>query len=263
MTGPFTIEVRLTGGDVHPATVGARDAAVLIAAVETMIASMLPDDGRADEVLVSLAGLAADGFALMFASPQPEIVEAAFARVIESFQGGSLDMLPPRTVEALRGALRITRKHGASLELSAPQSRRGAPLRRAAFPPDLTVYAPEEATLRAACTLYGAVIRVGGEESPRARLRLINGQVITCDLARRRGWALARDLGGRLYQVVGVRGEARVRISDHALVGYRIDRLLPYVPIGIDRALDSLAEAAPVAFSSAAAVPADLREDDL
>jgi hypothetical protein len=256
---PYTLAVRLTGAAISPERVSAHDAAVLIDAVETVIASVLPAHVPAGEVLVSLSGVEADGFTLLFSAPAaPGVVAGAFTQVVEAFQSGRLDGLPPRAVEALRAALRVTRKHGAGLELiesGSTRDRRRAALTDAALPDRDT------ACVRGTTTLYGAVIRVGGEDPPRARLRLINGAVITCDLARRKGWALARDLGARLYQTVGVRGEALTRVSDRALIGFRIDRVLPYAPNALDRALDSIAAQSPRVFSQPDGAPADLREE--
>lgn len=96
--------------------------------------------------------------------------------------------------------------------------------------------------MRGTTSLYGMVIRVGGEEPPRARLRLLNGRTITCELAHRKSWALAQILGARLYQVVGVRGEAVTSVADRSLISFRIDRLLPYGMVGIERALNGIAE---------------------
>ncbi len=267
MIAPYMLEVRLTGDDMRPDRVSARDASVLIAAIETLIASILAADPTApadpsdrDAVIVSLAGLRPDGFALLFASPHPDQLTGAFDQVIDCLQRGTLDSLPTRAVEALRGALRVTRKYGATLELSATHAGRDR-VHRTAFASDLVIK-DHDAAVRGTRSLYGAVIRVGGEEPPRARLRLLNGDVISCDLARRKGWMLARDLGARLYQVVGVRGEARIRISDGALTAFRIERVLPYVPIGIERALDALAAASRAAFApGVTGAPTDLREE--
>jgi hypothetical protein len=257
---PYSIAIRLTGNAITPERVSAHDAAILIDAVETLIVSVLPSDVLSSDVLVSLSGVGADGFSLLFSAPAaPGAVAEAFGQVAAILHSGRLEGLPPRAVEALRAALRVTHKHGAGLELierAGVRDRQRAALIDAALLPSRDV-----PCVRGTVTLYGAVIRVGGEDPPRARLRLLNGAVMTCDLARRKGWALARDLGARLYQLVGVRGEALTRVSDRALIGFRIDRVLPYAPNAVERALDSIAAQSPRVFSQSQTLPVDLREE--
>ena len=41
---------------------------------------------------------------------------------------------------------------------------------------------------------------------------------------------MAQTLAQRLYKMVGVRGEARIRLTDHAILYMRVDDIVPYNP---------------------------------
>ncbi|MCK6579878.1 MAG: hypothetical protein L6Q98_17445 [Anaerolineae bacterium] len=257
----YHIEVRLTGREFSAERVHARDAAALIAAVEALLTAVLPQIAGApageNDVVISLAELRPTGYALVFTAPQSGVVERAFAHIAETLRAGRVDALPARAVDGVREIRRIARKYAVEVEFAGRSGRRGT--QRAAVVPDTRIDSPV-VVLHGTTSLYGVVVRVGGEEPPRARLRLINGRTLTCELAHRRSWALARELGGRLYQLVGVRGEAITNTADRSLISFRIDRLLPYSMTGIDRALNGIAEAAGDSF---AGLPDDLTSGEL
>lgn len=242
--GGYTIEVRLAGRDLPPTGINARDAAALIAAVEGMLAAVVARQMRSElneaDVVISLAELRPSGYALVFSTPKPGVVETAFAAVINCIDTERFELLPSRAVEGIREVRRITRKYGVEVEFAGRDGGKKTAHKASIRP--TTHIETEPAGIRGTETLYGMVIRVGGEEPARARLRLLSGGVITCDITRRKSWMIARELGARLYQIVGVRGEARYNIADHALLHFRIDHVLPYSETSIDRALTALSE---------------------
>jgi len=81
-------------------------------------------------------------------------------------------------------------------------------------------------------TVYGVLTNIGGDDPPRATLRLPDGTPLTVNLTRSRnkGISLARQLAQRLYQVVGVRGEATVRLTDHVITHMLVTEVVPYAP---------------------------------
>lgn len=258
---PFTIEVCLNGRELPPDRVNARDAAALIAAVEAMLSAVVARDLGVElnetDVVINLAELRPSGYALVFTTPQPGVVERAFASISESVDADQLERLPIRAIDALREVRRIARKYDIETEFSARDGKKRSP-RKVVVRPDLRI----EIEQRGICgteTIYGTVIRVGGEEPPRAKLRLLHGQILTCDISRRKSWMIARELGARLYQIVGVRGEARYNLVDRSVLHFRIDSVLPYSEIGIDQALKALADSGGAAFSE---LPADLAEQE-
>lgn len=238
-TPTYTLEVHLrpTNATASPGALAARDAAALIAAVEAMIAGQLDAD-----LSIRRAELSDHDWTLVFTSDHAA-VDRAFALAAEGITAESWAGLSTRAIDAVREIRRIARKYAIETEFHAPASDRRVVVR-----PSLHVETGANAGLRSDSTIYGTVIRVGGEEPPRARLRLLDGRVLTCEITRRKSWRIARELGARLYQRTGVRGEARYAPTDATLVAFRIDEVLSYNDLGVGAALNRLAAAGGIAF---------------
>lgn len=89
-------------------------------------------------------------------------------------------------------------------------------------------------------TLYGTLIGVGGVNPPRARLRLLNGNLVNCNITERNNIQVARQLGERLYSEVGVYGTARWDLRDMSLNYFQIERITEYSRKPVDEALHAL-----------------------
>jgi hypothetical protein len=77
---------------------------------------------------------------------------------------------------------------------------------------------PARYTHQGITTLYGECIRTGGTSKRSATLRLLNGKVKNVRLATK---SLAQELGHRLYQVVGLEGEATWNSETNDLMDFR------------------------------------------
>lgn len=97
---------------------------------------------------------------------------------------------------------------------------------------DENVSVPKPAEITEYTTVYGVLTSIGGSDPPRATLRLPDGSRLTVNLTRSKGQGLemARQLAHRLYQIVGIRGKATVRLTDHAIVQMLGLELVPYAP---------------------------------
>ncbi len=80
-----------------------------------------------------------------------------------------------------------------------------------------------EFTMTATCSLYGILHAVGGPQKPKVTLKLSDGQTVICHTDKE----LAVKLAHRLYQEVGVRGEA-VRNDQGMIRSFEITSILPY-----------------------------------
>jgi hypothetical protein len=69
---------------------------------------------------------------------------------------------------------------------------------------------------------------VGGENPPRAQLRLLNGTLFTCNITQKYEFRIARELGQQLYSTVGVRGKAQWDTRDMSLQYFLIEEVTPY-----------------------------------
>ena len=89
---------------------------------------------------------------------------------------------------------------------------------------------PERQKVSGETVIYGKVERVGGVE-PRVRLRLSSHDSISCHLSE----SLARQVGGRLYEEIGLKGKATWDAGDYSLLYFHAEEVTPYKPAGLVR----------------------------
>lgn len=107
----------------------------------------------------------------------------------------------------------------------------------------------ERLTYRGTTTVYGVCTRAGGDTHRSATLRLADGKTKTVRLKTK---SLAQELGRRLYQTVGLVGEAIWDADSRRIVAFQAESLSPFRdrdpgadrPRSITRSLERLAEAA-------------------
>ena len=90
-------------------------------------------------------------------------------------------------------------------------------------------------------TLYGKLLRIGGDNSPTAEVRFLDDEKIACKVC---SVDLARELAARLYEIIGVRGTASWATSDMSLQDFRIEHLTGYRQTSLTEAFESLRELA-------------------
>lgn len=91
----------------------------------------------------------------------------------------------------------------------------------------------DEAGIQGETVLYGRLISLDGLIAQLARL---DGQIMACEIAE--DTALVEQLRNRVNTEIGVRGVARWRLSDMALVGFCIEQLLSYRELPLADALE-------------------------
>lgn len=241
MADNYVIEIRLVGDHMSPETISSRDVGDLIASIEQMIASMVARDNPAlglseDEVIVGLAGIQQGSYILQFKTPYEPEVTTVYSNIANSIANESYENWPVKSVDSLKRVRAFTRKYRTDAQLWT---------RKEAHRPLVSVTANtkidlENPVILGRTTLYGMVIGVGGEDPPRARLRLLNGTVLSCNITRGQTLRIARELGQRLYSVVGVKGKARWNTRDMSLDYFLIEELTPYTPKSITQAVEAL-----------------------
>lgn len=96
---------------------------------------------------------------------------------------------------------------------------------------------PEPAKVRGETTLYGEVQRVGGA-TPKVQFRSIDGDLIYCDATRE----LTREAAVRLYEQVGLRGEAEWDLKTLRVTSFTIEEILSFEDVGVPSAFAELRE---------------------
>ena len=223
------IEVHLAGADLLPSKINARDVGKLITAVEAMIAPLVVRENPAlglseKEVIVGLAGVREGSYVLEFATPYEQPVMRAFQDIATALNEQIFISLPQETVDALVEIRSVTRLYKTAAELWLQNGQ----LAKIAEINQHTEISYEPEAMQGTTTLYGTVIRVGGEKPPRAKIRFLNGIELTCNITQRDSLSVARALGQRLYDTVGLYGRARWTTPDMRLHDFVIESVLPY-----------------------------------
>ncbi len=225
----FRFDLVIRGENVAPATVRVADLCRLLQACERIVLSL----AGAHEVAFSLVGIEKSSNRLVFevaSRERPRLRK--LARAIASRRYSSL----PRPAWAGLSALSdLISSRGWRLDWefqsgAAPDASISA---ECPVPPP-----PPAIKRRGAATLYGKLVTVGGV-SPHALLAQENGRNVRVHLDRE----LAKKLAQRLYDVVGLEGEA-VWTADYEIEEFTAARVLPYRDGSILEAFDALARGA-------------------
>jgi hypothetical protein len=266
MATRYLIEIRLVGENMLPDKISSRDVGGLITSVEQMIASIVARNNPAlglsdDEVIVGLAHIEQGSYILQFQTIYEAEVATAYAAISRSISSENYETLPIKSIDALKTVRKLTRKYRTDIQF---WENNGHYVQLATVSLNTKIDA-EIPTITGKTTLYGKVIGIGGEEPPRARLRLLNGVKFNCHITRRHELRIARELGQKLYSVVGVKGMARWDSRDMSLQYFLIEQLTPYVPKPVSQALDSLSQAAGKYYEDVSDIDmlvADMRGND-
>lgn len=235
------IEIKIMGENITPDKISSRDVGELIAAIETMVAVIVARDNPAlgiDErdVTVGLADIEYGSLTTLFQSQYEVEVLDAIHQVATSINASDYNNTPTKVIESVETVRKIARKYSTDIEFWERNGQR-IQLTTVNANTKIDVKIP---TFSGKTTLYGTLIRVGGESPPRAGIRLITGNYVTCNITERENLRIARQLGERLYTEVGIYGTARWDLRDMSLDHFLIEQLTEYSRKSVDEALESL-----------------------
>ncbi|MDQ7850933.1 MAG: hypothetical protein RB148_11740 [Armatimonadota bacterium] len=236
MTQRDYFELRIDGPGVYPETVPLHHLVDLLTNVETLVRELVGDDAKED-LMLSLPAVETGSSRYKIWSNYPEETRAALREVERALAVGHTEDLPERVQKSVSRIAAVGRQlNRATVELYPDPSNRKI-VARILPAEDEPESEPTKVTGRT--TIYGRLVRVGGVE-PRARLELTTGEVISCKVSQ----SLARALGSRLYERVGVVGVATWDASDWHLLSFTVEELLPYQEVPLKVAFQELADAA-------------------
>jgi hypothetical protein len=209
--------LRFVGGGIAPQTVSAGELAQVISSLENSIAEVMGLDPR-ERLVLSLVQITHQSDGLVFACPTKKAADA-FYRIAKATKKGDISTLPVAAREAPRQVLQFIRRRNCAAEW---RGRGRHPI--AVMTPKTQLNEVPDTVLRGETTLYGYVVRVGGED-PVVRLRYSDREpAISCTVTE----TLARDVAKKLYSWVGLSGTAEWNRRDNSLVEFHATGLLPF-----------------------------------
>lgn len=247
-----TFDVLIRGADFTPANTPIADLFHVLSETEKAIRSLAlaARPGQSDLVL-NLLSISFGSNVCTVTSNRPAEAREAFERWSGALRDRHFDRLPSPARESALALKTFAEKRGASVGFARDRNDEAS---IAWVTPD-TPISLLNPTVYGETTVFGEIIRVGGRE-PKIGLTTSNG-FLTCEADR----SIARLLGGRLYEVVGLEGTAQWDPADWSIRSFRVSRVLDYVPTPILEAITLLAEAAgPDAWADEDDIVAAIRE---
>ena len=253
----FTI--RLVGENVRPHLIPVRDLAQLMVAAEEAVGAVAARDypDQAEELALGLSELQDRSIGFAFRSNLPALALAAYTELVTATDNRLFRSLPARSVEGLRTLTAFAREHKGSTQFWVGSAERP----RLELPSEFAIEIPVPEYQRGETVLYGRVERVGGVR-PRARLRVSQNDVVYVDITEEQ----SRELGRRLYQRAGLRGQATWDAQDGSVVYFRVEEILHYERGSASQAFAELRQASRGAYDAIQDVEAhvaSVREGDL
>ncbi len=231
------IRVRMAGSVERPESVKASDLAQFLLETEKAIRETATAQGveLPDLPFLSLVGIER-GRSSRLTFVVDSIVNGAPSAISKAIASGRYDKLPRAAHAALSEISKQAITHGWEIEIE-PSPR--LQVERAVISSDNPVEElPPLPIANGNTVIYGVCYRVGGEKNATAALRLLEGGNMTVDVTRE----MAKSLANRLYEEVGLEGEATWDAESWVMLSFRAASILAYQSSEIVQAFKELAE---------------------
>lgn len=229
------IEVRLVGVDIAPGRLRSKEVAEIIIAVEEMVAAVVEQenpDFKAEQVRIGLSEISAGSMTMFFEPNLEDLTIPAAESVMKAIDTQDFNSMPAGTMKALRSLKAVTGRYDARIQF---RTQNGSSVLHAEMTPQTVI--PEPVYLSGETVIYGDVLRVGGAE-PKVQFRSIDNELIYCDATRE----ITRQVASRLYEQVGLRGQAMWDLETGGLKSFVVEDILEYEDAGLVQAFTELRE---------------------
>ena len=227
------IELKFDVGNIKPSVVKVSAVAELIksfeGAVEAVIRHNHPEI-RHGYVFMSFDQIRHESLTIRcIAHKANEYVIPAYSTIISAFRSGNFNNLPSSSIEELRKIIRFTRKYNCDGSFISEGKQ------VANFNTDTDVSYSHDYVLRGETTLYGEVIKVGGD-NPRVQVKVNNEYIIGFDVKKE----IAIYLAAQLYKEIGLRGIARWDKTTNRIIDFKVDSVIDVETQNLNRTFEEL-----------------------
>lgn len=226
----YQLGIKLEGDAATPGTIRSSEIATTIMEYEKMVISLIQAQNptlnlREKDIIVGLKDLLPGSSDFRFSTSHPGQAQAALMPIETALKTGEFSLLPKTVRKSLVTLQSVARNYNGSFTFADWQDGQHRVLGKLSGDAKIPVAVKK---IKSGDTLYGVVIRIGGEDPPRAILRFPNEGHLSCRITRRGGRQIARELGRRLYQMVSVTGIAERDSEDMSLVEFTIHSIGTY-----------------------------------
>jgi len=227
------LELRFIGKNIKPAGERAHDIGEVIGAFEEAIAAIVLRQHprlKRDSIAVSLVAIGNESIGLVFEPNLDDFTFLATRKLVEAIQNKEWAVLPSGTRSALRKILRFVNKKECVAQFKVAHNDEVVSTMLA---PNTII--PASVSLFGETEIFGEVKRVGGSE-PKVEIKTLQGETLYCNATE----AIAKQLGSRLYEQVGVYGVAEWNFETLEIEEFEITRVSDYAYVSPNDAFEKL-----------------------
>ncbi|MCB1189631.1 MAG: hypothetical protein H7A23_17660 [Leptospiraceae bacterium] len=215
------MHVKFHGNHISPEKLSLSELSDVLVNLEKSILPIIsmknPD--IANEFSLSLSRIEKGSLALSFQSSHFSNLREAFFFLKDLVDTDSLYKLPYKSIEPFKKIYSFIKEKAISMELSDSSEV----IMNLLYSHELDI--PEKFSLSGETTIYGRLLRIGGK-SPSVQIQINDKEIITCSASEKIVKMLEK--ANRLYEYVGVTGEAKWNPDDYSIQSLDIERIENY-----------------------------------
>lgn len=214
------IKISFSGGDAHPDNVRISDLFSLARAVESAVSALGRARSDTERPSVCLHSIQPGSLNIEFTILDGRTSQRFF-RAGPSISRGVLSGLPGQTVDGLIAIQEFAARHDCRARISNPRARSksgGFEITK-----DTELRRPGSITGQTEITCE--ILRAGGVSSA-ARVRLMNGDILSCKCSK----SIAQALGSRLYKEATLKGEAEWDLASGKIIKFTVSDCAEFTP---------------------------------
>ncbi len=216
------LELKFHGNGISPETVKPSEVANLIAAFERLLLQQAKADEPGidvDEVLFCFDRIDNNSLDLIFKPVKvKEVILSSYLLVATAVSTGDYTKVNKGTIQPLKEIIKFTKKHNCLGQFNHNEHTISN------FTKDLEINYTIPNSITGETTIYGKIIRIGGEE-PRLHFRINEDEKLIFDIDE----SLAKKLAPRIYEYIGLVGRATWNATTFNIENFEILR-----PIQLD-----------------------------
>ena len=228
------MQITLSGKDITPANIRARDLADIIISVEESLTSIILKQNPAtdpEQLVIGLVDIETGSTKLRFSSQLPQLALSAFVALTTSISNNDYTSLPASSVRAIQKISDFAKKRQCIAAFEVPSDTSHS----ARITPDSVIDFPENAFISGETTVYGKIERVGGA-TPKVVIRTGENKSISCAVSEE----LAKNLAQRLYSWMGMRGTGTWSTEDYTMEEFNIEEISTYEDQPLEKSINEL-----------------------
>lgn len=213
------IELKFDGNGISPILVKASEVADMIRSFEQSLLPIIKENSSEindDFVFISFEEISSNCISLKcVAHKAKQYVIPAYIAIATAFQTNQFDDLPKNSIEELRSITGFAKRH----KCDGTFIKNGEPL--ATFTQDVEIKISDKNILRGDTTIYGKVLKAGGE-TPRVTLKINDSYTVSFEVKK----SIAIQLATKLYSEIGLKGNAKWDKRNYKVLDFRADEII-------------------------------------